>query len=69
MIFNRLMTTKIILVFFLLTIATQAGGDHDDGQLTSAQAWGFGILTGASLSIVGVLAAILIICLKRCISD
>jgi zinc transporter ZupT len=73
MIISKLMNKLIVFSLILLTIAVKAQTDPDDEghheELTDAQAWGFGILAGAGLSIVGVLAAILIVCIRTCMSE
>ena len=67
MIIQRLMTNKIFVA--LLIIAVQASGDDDHhGEMTSAQAWGYATLAGIGIFLVGLLAALLVIALSRCIS-
>jgi heme/copper-type cytochrome/quinol oxidase subunit 2 len=73
MIISKLMNKQIVVTLLLLTIAVQAQTDPNSEvpqkDITDAQAWGFGILTGAGLSIVGVLAAVLIVCVRTCMSE
>jgi len=37
--------------------------------MTTAQVWGFSILAGAGLSSIGFLAALIVVCLKKLISE
>jgi hypothetical protein len=68
MIISKLMNMQIVFSLVLLTIAVQAQTDPQK-DISDAEAWGYGILAGAGLSILGVLAAILIVSLKSCISE
>ena len=67
MIFIKLMTNKIIFIFFLIIVA-QAQHDDDHESMTTASAWGFGVLAGAGIFLIGVLSALLVVWLKRCVS-
>lgn len=66
MIIQRLMTNKIFVV--LLIIAVQASGDDHHGEMTTAQAWGYATLAGIGIFLIGLLSALLVIALSRCIS-
>ena len=64
---QKLMSNKIFLTLFI--IAVQAQDDHDDHEMTTAQAWGFATLAGVGIFLIGLLAALLVIGLRKCISS
>ena len=67
MIFNRLMNNKILLPFLFIG-AIAGGDDHGDGTLTTAQAWGYSALSGIGIIILGLVAALIVIAIKKCIT-
>jgi zinc transporter ZupT len=58
------MTTlqKVMTTFTLLAVA------RADPTLTSSESWGYGFLTGFGLSLLGFVAALILICLQRCLT-
>jgi hypothetical protein len=62
---------KSILVFLLfqLGFGEEETAETTETTLNSAEAWGYGFLTGFALSLIGFVAAIMIVFLKKCISD
>lgn len=55
--------TKYISLLSLLTLA------KTEATLTSEQAWGYGFLTGFCLSLLGFVAAILLTCFQKCLTE
>ena len=64
------MTSSTILAFACLIIVLKASGDDEEEHedLSTGQAWGFGILAGIAQSVMGILAALLVVALRQCIS-
>ncbi len=59
------MTTlqKVMTTFTLVAVA------RADPTLTSSECWGYGFLTGFGVSMVGFLAALILICLQKCLTE
>lgn len=64
-----------LLVICTLTVTTicQEHDDHDEHEhedeevlLTRAQVWGFGILAGIGISMLGFIAAFVLVIAKKC---
>lgn len=61
---------KYILVCSLFVAAiAQDDHDHEEHALTTGQAWGFGMLAGFGVSLIGLFAALFVIAIKRCVED
>ena len=71
---------KFVYILFILLLAFCAiaqddhgHDDHDDHattpDLTVPQIWGFGFLGGLAVSLIGFVAALIVVGLKRCCSD
>jgi hypothetical protein len=59
------MTTllKIMITVSLVAVA------RADPTLSSSESWGYGLLTGFGLSLLGFVAALILICLQKCLSE
>ena len=71
-----MLSTKIFFILFALLSLIRTQDDHDheheeqhheeeEGHLTEQQIWGFGFLAGLAISIIGFLAAIIVLILKK----
>jgi hypothetical protein len=65
------MTTKFTVLFMLLlvTFGNCNTSNSSTKSLNEAQSWGYGILAGFCLSMIGFLAAIILVCCKSKASD
>ena len=63
------MTTKqVVLILPVLISLTQSTGTGT-AILNASQSWGYGILAGFCLSLIGFIAAIILVCCKNNASD
>jgi hypothetical protein len=60
---------KLMPIAFFFIFATAQPPSSTKLDINMSQAWGFAFLTTLSLSILGLVAALLIVALKRCISE
>lgn len=58
---------KYILVCSLFIGVLADEDEHE--HLTTSQAWGFGMLAGLGVSLIGLFAAIFVIAIKQCIQE
>jgi hypothetical protein len=66
------MTTKLTVPIMLLLIAFANCSGSTEGStrtLNEAQSWGYGMLAGFCLSMIGFIAAIVLVCCKKNASD
>jgi hypothetical protein len=66
------MTTKFTVPIMLLLVAFANCGSSDGSStrsLDEAQSWGYGMLAGFCLSMIGFIAAIILVCCKSNASD
>lgn len=69
----------LFVIILLLWLARAEDDDHDhhddhdheeeEEMMTEAQIWGFGFLGGLAVSLIGFIAAIIVVLIKRCGSD
>jgi zinc transporter ZupT len=66
----------LFVIILLLCLVRAEDDDHDDHDheeeeemMTEAQIWGFGFLGGLAVSLIGFIAAIIVVLIKRCGSD
>ena len=64
---------KASTLFVLLLVLAYAEEDHDhhheeEGHLSEAQIWGFGFLAGLAVSLIGFIAAIIVVVIRKCCS-
>ena len=67
----KVSTIFILVLLFTLTFAEE---DHDheheeEGHLEEAQIWGFGFLASLAVSLIGFIAAIVVVGIRKCCSD
>ena len=61
---------QISFVISFITLVVCDDDDHDEEEtITKAQAWGFGFLASFSLSLMGLLFAIIIVYIQDCIDQ
>jgi zinc transporter ZupT len=58
--------TTLNQVFIVLSLLALARADP---TLTTSESWGYGFLAGFCLSLLGFVAAILLICFQKCLSE
>ena len=70
--------SQFVLLFITLLALIHCQEDHDEdhedhheeeNHLTNPQIWGFGFLAGLGVSLIGFIAAILLLIIKKCLSD
>lgn len=66
---NILFKQYILVCSLLIAVAAQDDHDHEEHALTTAQAWGFGMLAGFGVSLIGLFAALFVIGIKQCVED
>ena len=70
------MNWKSLILVIVLIVFAYAEDDHEEDEhheeeekkLTNPQIWGFGFLAGLAVSLIGFIAAILLILLKKCVA-
>lgn len=67
--------TKMCVTFLIYAstlIIVAKGQETTDSahqeDLTTSQAWGFGMLAGFGVSLIGLLAALLVVAVRKCLS-
>ena len=63
------MTALINCIIIFSLFFSSFAQDETEKELSDAQIWGFGILTGIAVSMIGFLAAIALVALRKCMSD
>ena len=63
------MKTNICFLIFLLTTAIAAEPTDEEPDLSVGQRWGYGILAGFGLSILGFIAAIILVTVGKRINE
>lgn len=63
------MTTRYYIVIVLLLAKISSAQEEEVVLLTESESWGFGMLTGFGVSLIGFLAALLLVCIQKCASE
>lgn len=61
--------SHLLLALALTLLPSAQAQDHEESHLlTKPQIWGFGFLAGLGISLIGFVAAIILVCAKKCAS-
>jgi|JI9StandDraft_1071089.scaffolds.fasta_scaffold1148589_2 hypothetical protein len=64
--FKNLIMSSSLIFGVLAQAETPNNGET---LLTTSQAWGFGLLTGLGVSLIGLVAALFVVGIKKCIAE
>lgn len=60
---------KNLILSSSLIFGVLAQANNGETLLTTGQAWGFGLLTGLGVSLLGLVAALFVVAIKKCMAE